>query len=126
MRRASRASLAVVPFVESRGLLANGERVAGAMVRGVLPEEEVKAVGLGARMREGTLESLQPGKFQIILGSALAHELGVRCGRQGGAHGARGQRHTRRIPAAHAAVHGKRRSSSPACTSSTAASRSRT
>src|SRR5262245_45434715 len=30
---------AVAPFIESRGLLANGERVAGAMVRGVLPEE---------------------------------------------------------------------------------------
>ena len=54
--------LAVVPFVESRGLLANGERVAGVMVRGVLPEEEVKAVGLGARMRGGTLESLQAGQ----------------------------------------------------------------
>jgi lipoprotein-releasing system permease protein len=70
--------VAVVPFVESRGLLANGERVAGVMVRGVLPEEEVKAVGLGARMREGTLESLQPGKYQIILGSALAQELAVK------------------------------------------------
>jgi len=57
--------VAVVPFVESRGLLANGERVAGVMVRGVLPEEEVKAVGLGARMRGGTFESLQAGKYQI-------------------------------------------------------------
>ena len=44
---------AAVPFIESRGLLANGERVAGAMVRGVLPEEEVKAVGLGARLKSG-------------------------------------------------------------------------
>lgn len=72
--------LAVVPFVESRGLLANGERVAGVMVRGVLPEEEGKAVGLGARIRGGTLESLQPGKYQIILGSALATELNVKVG----------------------------------------------
>jgi len=57
--------VAVVPFVESRGLLANGERVAGVMVRGVLPEEEVKAVGLGARMRArgglaSTLECRHP------------------------------------------------------------------
>ena len=37
--------VAVVPFVESRGLLANGERVAGAMVRGILPEEEVQGGG---------------------------------------------------------------------------------
>src|SRR6186713_1020874 len=72
--------VAVVPFVESRGMLAHGERVAGVMVRGVLPEEEVKAVGLGARMRGGTFESLQPGKYQIILGSALAQELGVKVG----------------------------------------------
>ena len=72
--------VAVVPFVESRGLLANGERVAGVMVRGVLPEEEVKAVGLGARMRGGTFDSLQPGKYQIILGSALAEELAVKVG----------------------------------------------
>jgi lipoprotein-releasing system permease protein len=70
----------VVPFVEARGLLASGERVAGVMVRGILPEEEVKAVGLGARMRDGTLESLQAGKFQIILGSALAAELAVKLG----------------------------------------------
>ncbi|HEU5138202.1 MAG TPA: lipoprotein-releasing ABC transporter permease subunit [Steroidobacteraceae bacterium] len=72
--------VAVVPYVESRSLLANGDRVAGAMVRGILPEEEVKAVGLGGRMREGKLESLQAGKFQIILGSALALELAVKTG----------------------------------------------
>src|SRR6187549_1522300 len=72
--------VAVVPFVESRGMLAHGERVAGVMVRGVLPEEEVKAVGLGARMRGGTFESLQAGTYQIILGSALALELGVEVG----------------------------------------------
>src|SRR5262245_2224898 len=35
---------AVVPYVESRGLLANGERVAGTLVRGILPDEEARAV----------------------------------------------------------------------------------
>jgi lipoprotein-releasing system permease protein len=72
--------VAVVPFVESRSLLANGDHVAGAMVRGILPEEEVKAVGLGGRMLDGKLESLQAGKFQIVLGSALASELAVKMG----------------------------------------------
>jgi len=71
---------AVVPYVESRGLLANGGQVAGAIVRGILPEEEVKAVGLGGRMRDGELESLQAGKFHIVLGSALAAELAVKTG----------------------------------------------
>jgi lipoprotein-releasing system permease protein len=73
--------LAVVPYVESRGLLANGERVAGAMVRGILPDEEKKAVGLDARMTgSGHLSDLAPGKYRVILGSALANELAVKVG----------------------------------------------
>ena len=71
---------AAVPFIESRGLFANGRRVAGAMVRGVLPEEESKAVGLGSRLKSGSLADLEPGKFRVILGSALAAELGVAVG----------------------------------------------
>jgi lipoprotein-releasing system permease protein len=72
--------VAVVPFVESRGLLANGERVAGAMVRGILPEEERKAVGLESRMNPGHLSDLEAGKYRVILGSALASELAVKVG----------------------------------------------
>ena len=69
-----------VPFIESRGLLANGERVSGAMIRGVLPEEEVKAVGLASRMKSGSFTDLAAGKYHIVLGSALAEELGVKVG----------------------------------------------
>jgi lipoprotein-releasing system permease protein len=72
--------VAVIPFVESRGLLANGDRVAGAMVRGILPEEEKKAVGLDCRASPGCLASLEAGKFRVILGSALAAELDVKVG----------------------------------------------
>ena len=73
--------LAVVPYVESRGLLANGERVAGAMVRGILPDEEKKAVGLDSRMTgSGHLSDLEAGKYRVILGSALASELAVKVG----------------------------------------------
>jgi len=71
---------AAIPFIESRGLLAHGQRVAGAMVRGVLPEEERKAVGLGARLKSGSLADLEAGKFRVILGSALATELNVKLG----------------------------------------------
>jgi lipoprotein-releasing system permease protein len=71
---------AAVPFIESRGLLANGQRVSGVMVRGVLPEEEVKAIGLGSRMTSGSLAELAAGKYRIVLGSALAQELGVKRG----------------------------------------------
>ncbi len=71
---------AAVPFIEARGLIANGKRVAGAMVRGILPEEEVKAVGLGERLKSGSFADLAAGQYRVILGSALATELGVSAG----------------------------------------------
>ena len=72
--------IAVAPFIESQGLFANGERISAATVRGILPAEEVKAVGLASRMTQGSLEDLQPGKFRVILGSVLAEELEVTVG----------------------------------------------
>jgi lipoprotein-releasing system permease protein len=71
---------AAVPYVESLGMLANGYAMAGASVRGVLPEEERTATGLARRVTEGDLDDLKPGGYGIILGSALAHELGARLG----------------------------------------------
>jgi lipoprotein-releasing system permease protein len=50
------------------------------VVRGVLPEEEVKAMGLGSRLTSGALSDLEAGKYRIVLGSALAEELGVKLG----------------------------------------------
>ena len=71
---------AVAPYIESRGLLANGSRVAGAVVRGVLPEEEGRAIGLGSRLKQGSLDDLKAGEYRVILGQALAAELGVKAG----------------------------------------------
>jgi len=73
---------AVVPFIESRALLAAGRRVSGALVRGILPEEESRAVGLGSRLKSGALSDLEAGKFRIFLGDALAKELGVAVGQK--------------------------------------------
>jgi lipoprotein-releasing system permease protein len=71
---------AAVPYVESAAMLANGYALAGATVRGVLPQEERTATGLAQRVTAGRLEDLTPGGFRIILGSALAHELGAAVG----------------------------------------------
>lgn len=71
---------AAVPYVESAAMLANGYALAGATVRGVLPQEERTATGLAQRLTAGRLEDLTPGGYGIILGSALAHELGARLG----------------------------------------------
>ena len=71
---------AAVPYVESQAMFANGTRMAGASVRGVLPEEERTATGLAQRVESGSLADLTPGGYGVILGSALAHELNVRRG----------------------------------------------
>jgi lipoprotein-releasing system permease protein len=71
---------AAVPYIESQAMLADGRRMTGASVRGVLPEEERTATGLAQRVVAGSLSELKPGAYGTILGSALAHELGARVG----------------------------------------------
>jgi lipoprotein-releasing system permease protein len=71
---------AAVPYIDEQAMLSHGERISGAGIRGVLPEEEGRADGLAQHLTAGHLADLEPGGFRIILGTALAHELGVRVG----------------------------------------------
>jgi lipoprotein-releasing system permease protein len=71
--------LGAAPYVEREAML-QGERVAGSIVRGVLPAYEPKVSEIDRKMVQGRLEDLQPGKFNIILGSELAMKLGVGVG----------------------------------------------
>jgi lipoprotein-releasing system permease protein len=73
---------AAVPYIEQQSMLSNGVNVAGATVRGVLPDEERKATGLAHSLTVGRLEDLEPGQYHIILGSALARELHAEVGGQ--------------------------------------------
>jgi lipoprotein-releasing system permease protein len=74
------AVVAAAPFIASQSLLARGDTLRGALVRGILPEEEVRITELAERVRGTTLQALQPGAWQIVLGSELARQLGVRAG----------------------------------------------
>jgi len=67
------------PYVEKEALL-NGPRQQPAMVRGVVPADERTVSVLGDKMVAGTLESLEPGEFNIVLGRELAAWLGVGVG----------------------------------------------
>ena len=71
---------AAVPYVEAMGMLAHDGRIEGAQLRGVDPGEEGKADSLADRMIEGRLDALQPGSWRIVLGDALARQLGVGVG----------------------------------------------
>ncbi|MCB1623603.1 MAG: lipoprotein-releasing ABC transporter permease subunit [Pseudomonadales bacterium] len=72
--------VAAVPYIESRGLFAHASRVVGAQIRGIDPHQETRAVGIADRIEQGSLADLTDGGYQVILGSALANELGVKVG----------------------------------------------
>src|SRR6478736_3661811 len=54
--------------------------VSGAVVQGILPEEEPKVSDIGSKMLRGRLDDLKPGSFGMILGNELAMQLGVAVG----------------------------------------------
>ncbi|MGB6605541.1 MAG: lipoprotein-releasing ABC transporter permease subunit [Steroidobacteraceae bacterium] len=70
----------VVPYVESQAMLGNGTHMAGATVRGVLPQEERSVTGIGQRVVAGNLADLKPGGYGIILGTELARALHAQLG----------------------------------------------
>jgi len=72
--------LAAVPYIDEQAMLSHGQHIAGAGIRGVLPEEEERATGLAQHLTAGHLTDLEPGQYRIILGTALARELGARVG----------------------------------------------
>jgi lipoprotein-releasing system permease protein len=65
------------PFVQAQAMLSNGQAVRGAVVRGILPEQEEKVADLARHMRAGSLDALRPGEFGVVLGADLARSLGV-------------------------------------------------
>ncbi|MBU3694832.1 MAG: lipoprotein-releasing ABC transporter permease subunit [Rhodocyclaceae bacterium] len=71
---------ATAPFVAGQALLSRASQVQGAAVRGVLPEAESAVSGIDANMRVGTLQTLTPDAFNVVLGNELARSLGVSIG----------------------------------------------
>jgi len=69
--------LAAAPFVQAQAMLAAGQAVRGAVVRGIVPGEEDKVADLGGHMKIGSLAALKPGEFGVVLGADLARALGV-------------------------------------------------
>jgi lipoprotein-releasing system permease protein len=65
------------PFVGTQALLARGEDMKGAIVRGIDPALEGEVTDLAAGLQGGALARLVPGEFGIVLGRDLARQLGV-------------------------------------------------
>jgi len=65
------------PFISMQALIARGEDMRGAIVRGISPAEEASVTALGAQLRDTTFARLKPGEWNIVLGVELARALNV-------------------------------------------------
>ena len=68
------------PFIASQALVARGEDMRGAVIRGIDPAEEPKVTPLAAQLKDGALAKLVPGGWGVLLGGEMARSLGVRVG----------------------------------------------
>jgi len=68
------------PYIEEQGMMTHGDKSSGVLLRGVLPAAERGVVDLGPHLLSGRLSELEPGKYRVILGKALAEELGAKVG----------------------------------------------
>jgi len=71
---------AAAPFTSTQALLSQGDAMQGAIVRGIVPAEEMRITALAERLPPGALATLQAGAFRIVLGAELARALRVREG----------------------------------------------
>ena len=68
------------PFVASQALIARGDELRGAIVRGISPADEATVTDIAAQLKDTTLARLVPGNWGVVLGIELARTLGVRQG----------------------------------------------
>ncbi|MBE7939276.1 MULTISPECIES: lipoprotein-releasing ABC transporter permease subunit [Ramlibacter] len=67
------------PFIAAQALVARGEDMRGALVRGIDPALEPEVTDVAATIKPA-LARLVPGSFGVIVGVELARQLGVREG----------------------------------------------
>jgi lipoprotein-releasing system permease protein len=78
--RANPQVVGAAPFIATQALLARGEDMKGAIVRGIDPARESEVTDLAVTLKNGALARLVPGDFGVVLGGELARALGVREG----------------------------------------------
>jgi lipoprotein-releasing system permease protein len=71
---------AAAPLVPLEGMIQSGRELRAVLAHGIDPEFESQLAESPINLLEGTLDSLQPGSQNMILGRILAIELGLRIG----------------------------------------------
>ncbi len=78
--RRSPQVIGAAPFIATQALIARGDEMRGAIVRGISPSDEATVTQIAAQLKDTTLARLVPGGWGIVLGVELARNLGVRVG----------------------------------------------
>ena len=80
--RANPEVVGAAPFISMQALLARGEDMKGALVRGIDPALEPQVTDMAGGEQQAVLARLVSGGFGIVLGGELARNMGVRAGDQ--------------------------------------------
>ena len=80
--RAHPGVVGAAPFISMQALLARGEDMKGALVRGIDPALEPQVTDMAGGAQQAVLARLTPGGFGVVLGGELARGMGVRAGDQ--------------------------------------------
>ncbi len=68
------------PFILGQGMLSGGDKVQGAWIKGVDPEQVSHVYPLAQHMIDGNLQDLKPGQFGVVMGRELANTLELKVG----------------------------------------------
>ncbi|TLX59434.1 lipoprotein-releasing ABC transporter permease subunit [Stutzerimonas nosocomialis] len=72
--------LGIAPFIQMQGLLTNEGNVQKVLINAIDPALERNVSIIDRFFQQGTLDSLQPGEFAIVIGDRAAQKLGVGVG----------------------------------------------
>ncbi|MDY6991562.1 MAG: lipoprotein-releasing ABC transporter permease subunit [Pseudomonadota bacterium] len=70
----------VAPFIQGQAMMSYDQNVYGTLLQGIAPKLEPQVSQVEDKMDVGSLDNLKAGDFNILLGSELAHSLGVGMG----------------------------------------------
>ena len=65
------------PFVTGNGLLSANGQTSPIVTYGIIPDKQATVSVLTSKIISGSLDTLKPGKFGIVIGKKLADNLGV-------------------------------------------------
>jgi lipoprotein-releasing system permease protein len=68
------------PYIEEQGMMIHGDKSSGVLLRGIVWQAERRVVDLEPHLASGRMSDLSAGRYRVILGSALAEELGAKVG----------------------------------------------